>query len=330
LKANFVRNFIGIVELKVELKKYIRILLAFVLVITGCSNVFESAARKNTDEAYYEEARKAINNFDYDLAITNFEKMGPSFLATTVVREAYAGALAGKCGLNFLDYVEALSGASLSGSTIFIYAMSAWDGVNVSPVHCLRAEQQIKAIWAVETATATQKFFMAILGLAKMGAYLRSKADVDGASNLGNGVTDSTFDACLATPGGPNNLTDDEVGEVLTGLMLFLTNITDFAASLSSDVSGSTSGITAACASMADPPLSLPANQIICNYTDWANVTPADKAAVVAIVRDMLATGATTTDAAARFGLGSPVSAGNVGFEVDGSCSLNPFVLCCP
>lgn len=296
----------------------------------SCSNVFQQSAKKTTDEAYFEEARKAVDLTDYDAAISYFQLMSPTFLARTSVREAYAGALAGKCGLNFLEFVETLSSASLTGSTLFLYAMSAWQGKVVSPDYCLQAEQQIKAIWASESQTSSQKFFMAILGLAKMGTYLRSKVDQDGPDNLGDGSPDAVFDACDATDNGAANLDDDEVGEVLTGLMLFITYITDFATSVGGDLSGSTAVVDGLCAAMAGPPLNLPPEQIPCTYTDWTGVDPADKAAIVAVVRDMLATGPTSSNAANRLGVTSPVSSGNPGYEADGSCSLDPFVACCP
>lgn len=296
----------------------------------GCSNVLESSAKKTTDDAYYEEATKAVNNSRWDEAISNFEKLSAAYLSQPAIRMHYAGALAGRCGLNFIEFVQALKGSSAS---IFKFAMNAWTGKTISPAHCLLAEKQIRTIWATNTATADQKFFMAIIGLAKMGSYLRSKADVDGVGNLGDGTADTAFNACSATVGGANNLEDDEVGQVLTGLMLFVTNIADFAADVGSG-SADTSSVTAVCAQLVtlgqpDP----------CVYTDWDTVPANEKANLVALTRALLTTGPSSLeqpmdpeqDPGQRLGITSPYQAANgaLGYELDGSCSRNPFITCC-
>ncbi len=297
----------------------------------GCSNVLESSAKKTTDEAYYEEATKAVNNSRWDDAISYFEKMSTGFASKTVVREDFAGALAGKCGLNFIEFVQSLK--SSTGS-IFLFSMNAWTGKTISPAHCLRAEKMIRSIWDTETPSTKQKFFMAIVGLAKMGAYLRSKADVDGVDNLGDGTTDTAFNACDATVAGPNNLEDDEVGQVLTGLMLFVTNIADFAADVGSG-SADTTSITDLCADLVAQGQPNP-----CDSTNWDAISADVKDDLVVMMRALLATGATSKDDPAvdpgndlrqTLGITSPYHAANaaIGYMTDGSCARDPFIGCC-
>lgn len=296
----------------------------------GCSNVLESSARKTTDDAYYEDATKAVNNSRWDDAIVAFEKLSANYINQPKIRMHYAGALAGKCGLNFIEFVQALKGSSAS---IFKFAMNAWTGKTISPAHCLLAEKQIRQIWTTNTASADQKFFMAIIGLAKMGAYLRNKADVDGVGNLGDGTADTAFNACSATVGGANNLEDDEIGQIMTGLMLFVTNVADFAADVGSG-SADTASITTMCAQIVALGQPNP-----CAYTDWDTVPANEKANLITVFRTLLTTGPSSLeqpndpeqDPGQRLGITSPYQAANgaLGYELDGSCSRNPFLTCC-
>lgn len=276
------------------LNRLLSITICGAVVLAGCSNVYEPLARKTTDEAKYEDAMKALNNLDYSGAITKFQSMSTSFLDQVEVRENYAAALAGKCGMNFADFVTFLSTADFSTTPFFKALMNQFTDKAIDPASCTEAETQIKTIWATNTATASEQFFMVMLSMAKMGAYLRNKADVknnsDGSASLGDGTPDTTFNICTDSAA---NLTNAEVKEVVTGFSLMLLNITGFIGSFSAGTSGAITAINTACGLMgADSP---------CSTTDAANVTTA----MVDAMRDLLATNQAYT--AAPLGIGSCV-----------------------
>ncbi len=259
-------------------KQILSVILSLAVVLSGCSNVLETFAVKDTDAAYYEDATKALNAQNYDLSLEKFGKLSAGYLSNPDVKKYYAGALAGKCGMNFTGLFTTLSTTDISGSPIFKFLMNLFTNKVVSPSHCTLAETQIKQIWAARTATQGEQLFMVLLSMSKMGSYLRAKADKDGALSLGDNNTDASFEGC-ANVNDTNHLTDAEVTEIITGFSLMLLNITSFTASLNGSVGSSVTTINTACALLTPNP---------CTTTESANVTPA----MIAQMRDVLATSA--------------------------------------
>ena len=233
-----------------SMKHFILIFIFFMT--SSCANILEPAADKNTDEALYEEALKLNNQKSYDASIAKFEALSASFLSQTEVREAYASALAGKCGLDFLTYIQDLGNADLGSTSLFRWFSNAFVGVSVSPEHCLSAQEQMMLIGATAAErNAGQNLFMAVLGMVKIGTYLRNKADVDGTGSLGDGTIDASFDICL-----PAQFSNDEIRGVITGLGLVLENIGSLS---SSDVTAGLGAISTTCGAT-------------CNITDPDNI----------------------------------------------------------
>lgn len=277
-------------------------LLMMMAALISCSNIYEPMSSKTTDDALYEDAVKAADAQDYDLALAKFQAISSGYLSQVAVRKNYAGALAGKCGLKFTSFFTGLSSADFSTTPFFLYFMKTFNQIAVNPTYCTQAEAQIKAIWASNTPTASEQLFMVILSMAKMGAYLRNKADNDSTNNNGNGSTDGAFDMCANTDD-THHLTDDEVTEIVTGFALMLTNITGFAATLG--LGSQIGSVTAIC--------SIPGASTLCSATEASTVT----APMRDLMRDLLATG-----------IGSTVAPMGVG-----SCAATDAVslaLCCP
>lgn len=271
-------------------KRILSFVLALSMGLSGCSNLFESFAVKDSDAANYEEATKALNDGNFDLSLEKFALLSEGYLSNPDVKKYYAGALAGKCGMNFTEMLNSLS-ADISTTPIFLFLMNIFDGKAVSPAHCTAAEAQIKLIWAQRTATQGEQLFMVLLSMAKMGAYLRSKADRDGAGNLGDGSTDGSFNGC-ANVDDDDHLTDEEITEIVTGFSLMLLNITAFSASLSGSVDGAVTAINAICSAPG-------VDATTCSTTEAANVT----ASQILTMRDILDT--STTFLLAPFGIGT-------------------------
>ncbi len=210
------------------------------VVLSSCGgNFFQLTAKKDTSEAIYQDARSALNNLDYDTAISKITELQTKdstfYLRCEKVdgikvcpREDLAGAYASKCGLNFVNFVSSLT--SSSGSP-FLFFMQKFKSIAVSPSNCYEAQKVIESFSASSTGrTSEQNLFMAILGMAKMGTYLREVADVDQ-----DGSTDATFDSCNSA-----KISDNSLRHVISGMGLVIDNLTAVTAVLSGNSSALT------------------------------------------------------------------------------------------
>lgn len=226
-------------------KTLVSLLNLFFMVAAGFSlsscggNFFQLTAKKDTSEAIYQDARSALNNLDYDTAISKITELQTKdstfYLRCEKVdgikicpREDLAGAYASKCGLNFVNFVSSLT--SSSGSP-FLFFMQKFKTIAVSPSNCYEAQKVIESFSASSTGrTSEQNLFMAILGMAKMGTYLREVADIDQ-----DGSTDATFDSCDSA-----KISDNSLRQVISGMGLVIDNL----AAVSAVLSGSSSALT--------------------------------------------------------------------------------------
>lgn len=264
-----------------RVKKWITVSsLVMCLPFLGCSNVLESMASKNTDAALLEDARKAMNSQDWDLAIEKFEGMTDSGKASHTTIEQWAYAYAGKCGLNFINYFNQLSEASLTGTTLFAYLMNAWTGVTVYPSYCTLAQTKMEEISADAGNRSSNQNLLAILALVKIGVYLRTNLDRDGTDGLGDGTAE--LNPCTDDPG---NLLEDQATEIVTGFGLLTTNLIYLTAVLGSgSISNSLDTVNTVCRDY------MPG---ACGRTDPDDVTDADRDAI----RDLLKTSSGNTTA---------------------------------
>jgi hypothetical protein len=170
-------------------------------------------SNKTSDEALYEDAQNLVDDQDWDGALEKFAAMGSEFGARTDVIQSWAGAYAGKCGLNFIDYFTALGDADLSTTTIFAYLRDAWVGNDaIDPTSCTLAQTKMEEISANPALrTAGQNLFMAVLGMVKIGVYLQH---------------DRSTDAC--------SFTTSVTTEIATGLGLITSNLVYLTAALGS------------------------------------------------------------------------------------------------
>lgn len=218
----------------------ITVSIFFVTIVSSCGgNLFQLTAKKDSAEAIYQDARNSLNTLDYDTAISKLiELQGKDagyYLKCEKVdgikicpREDLAGAYASRCGLNFVSFVSALS--SSTGSA-FLYFMKKFQNVKVVPSECYEAQKVIETFGASSTTRTTeQNLFMAVLGMAKMGTYLREVADADQ-----DGTTDSTYNSCDST-----SISVDYLRQVISGMGLVIDNL----AALSAVLSGSSSALT--------------------------------------------------------------------------------------
>lgn len=264
--------------------------ILILLFLSGCSNIYEGLSNKTSDEAIYYDVQNLMDAQDWDTALTKLSSLSSDFAAKTEVRETWAGVLAGKCGLDFLAYFSALGSADLSSSTLFKYFMNAFTGKTVNPNYCKLAQAKIEEISTSPAArTSSQNLFMAILGMVKMGVYLRGDFDVNGTGNLGDGTVDSEPAICNTTP-----MSDADLDEVITGFGLLTTNLTTLTTALSSgSVSTALGTLNAVCGAISG----------ICDKTSTSAITGGDRANF----RDLLRT--SSSNPTAPLGIGSCANA---------------------
>lgn len=258
--------------------------------LPGCANVFRGPSSKTSDEIYFEEAQKAMDTSNWDLAITNFKSISPDFAARQDVIEAWAGTYAGKCGLDFIGYFTSLATASLAGSTFFLYLMKAWNGKKIFPQYCTLAQKKMEEVSPNPlNRTAAENLFMAVLGMVKIGVYIKANADP-----TDTGAPAVTFDSCTSLPVADNN-------EIVTGLGLVTSNLVYLTAALSAgSISGALTSVNSACG----------LSPGVCGKTDASTVTASDRKTIDAF----LATSATNPTAAIGIG----------------SCANAAVIPCCP
>ncbi len=210
--------------------------------VSGCKNFLEETADKETPAAILFETKKFLNKQLYSEAIEKVETLTDEQLAQRDVAVLRASAYAGRCGLNFINFVDAMQnmGDSTTLFQLFLETMQS----ATSPIDCRRAEDFIEAVAATAAErTDDENLLIALISFAKIGATLAITADTapaDGAADVG-------WDACTG-------LDDAQAGEIGTGMSIALQSL----AALSSDVaSGATDDIDAICDTVA-----------ICSQTD--------------------------------------------------------------
>lgn len=169
-------------------------LLAALLIFESCGvNVLSEFGAKNSDEALYFDAQTAVNAQRYDDAITIITtRVSASGQQTTRARELLASGYAGKCGLNFVDYITKLSTA-VSGST-FVLVSTPFVALSVAPDFCLTALQTLDLIGTNAQRTINQNAFAAVIGMVLMGSATRLYTD-DVPVN-GDGAQDAVDISC--------------------------------------------------------------------------------------------------------------------------------------
>lgn len=230
--------------------KWLALFSSLALTSCGGSNYFKEAASKDSNEALYEDALKLIDQADYTGAINKFSQMSSDAQNSSDVQRSLAGAYAGRCGLNFLDFVSNIGG---SGAPFSMF-MSGFTNRTVAPTDCYTSQLTIESRFGDTAVTRTASngtsqgnslnFFMAILGMSKIGTNLRSVADADQ-----DGSVDAGFDACLNT-----SITDDEVKQVGTGFAMVLDNFTAISSTLDPATSTLIDGISTTCAALTPNP----------------------------------------------------------------------------
>lgn len=222
--------------------------LASVTLSCGGPNYFREYGNPESDEALFEDALKFIDRAEYSQAISKINETSVTFKSQRRVIRTLAGAYAGRCGLDFMKFMEGLGG----GGAPFNLFRSGFTQSTVVPEDCQTAQRIIEDAFGATAAERTStlgasegnavNMFMAILGMSKIGSTLRSIADVDR-----DGVVDPGYDSCDS-----DILTDDGAKQVGTGFALMIDNFTVIASSFDPATAAVVEGIADVCGAI-DP-----------------------------------------------------------------------------
>ena len=214
------------------------------LPLTACENFGRVGKRTRQGDVLRSEMR--MNQRDYTGSDSDFSGDGCGYVARRDVAVVFASAYSGRCGLDFVNFVESLSGM---GGNIFLFLMGSYPSSTDQKISdCLQAETLLNAIGAAPARNAEENVLMGFSSLTKTGTVLARYADADD-----DGVTDASFDHCDLT-----DFPDTAVREIGTGLANAILSIDAVASDL---VPGTLSAITSICAQ--DPNLN-----VFCTNTD--------------------------------------------------------------
>lgn len=234
--------------------RFFIIIFAVQILFQGCSqNILSELGNKNSDEALLFDAQTAVNAQQYDNAISIVtERVSASGRQSTRAREILASGYAGKCGLNFIEYVTGLS-ESVSGST-FVLVSSPFVGVSVSPDSCLSSLQTLDLIGTNAVRTTNQNAFASIVGMVLMGSATRLYTD--DAPVDGDGSQDVVDASCA--------LTDAQIDKIILGYGYMSQNFSAISDQIGASSSTTISDSITTCSSIAGSS---------CSNTDPAQIT---------------------------------------------------------
>ena len=182
----------------------------------GCTtNILESFSDTRSDEALLYEAKRKINDGDYDTALTYFTSMTATFLTRRDVIGVRASAYGGKCGLGFLDLVDGIT--NMGTARLFVFLMTHFQsGTTDKRDSCATAETLMQSIsTSYASRTSDENLFLSLVDLAKMGVVFNRVADSNN-----NGAVDAGFDAC-----DNGDLPDADVRQIGTAINLLRTSV---------------------------------------------------------------------------------------------------------
>lgn len=203
---------------------------------SGCTNIFEEASGKESDEAYEYEAAMLADRKDWTGAITAIGKMTPGAQARRNTQGTLASYYAGRCGLDLLGLAISVADG-ISANKLWPVLLSSMKGHNAADLaDCQQAEQILLTIEPLASSRSSEEnVLLAFIEFAKMGViFSSSNADLDG-----DGALDAAFNACSTS-----DISDSAVQHLGTGLILGATSLT---ASGSTAAADAVSAVTVMC-----------------------------------------------------------------------------------
>ncbi len=215
--------------------------LTLLFVNLSCSvNVLETFADKNTNEAYFIDAKKLINSGSYTEALAKINLMSGDYRALRKVLLLEADAYGGLCGINFLSFVEALGG--MTGNLMTFLMQTYGTGTLAMADACEDAEDILESIGDATARTSDENVRMMVIGFTKIGNILGHYADTND-----DDTADPTFDSCAA-----GDIPDTYIRQVGTGVTLALESLTALSGSVNLG-GGALTSISSVCGLLVAP-----------------------------------------------------------------------------
>ncbi|MCB0347469.1 MAG: hypothetical protein KDD37_01470 [Bdellovibrionales bacterium] len=241
------------------------ILLLFLVGLTACKNLYDSTADTTSDEAMLFKMERYLNDFLWDDAIDVYGELSIDTQSEREPKTLYVSALMGRCGFEFISFVNSISDDLDSGSNLFPLLLSAMPDATSSKVNdCIVANTQIQEI-ITDHGAQTSDYNMSVLnGLARMGILVNQSA-ADASNNL-----DPAFDPCDS-----GDMSDANVRQLVSA---FARVINDIGSSSLSFLGTSLDGLC-------DPGDVLEVAGV-CDATDASSVTPAQICGMRALMNE--------------------------------------------
>ncbi|MBC7420479.1 MAG: hypothetical protein H7328_07090 [Bdellovibrio sp.] len=237
--------------------KFKKSYLVFLILACGCSqNLLTNLSSKTTDEALLEDAQKAVNAQQYQSAIDIITlKVSSGGRSKVLAKEILASGYAGRCGLNFIDFVTSLS--STVSTSAFKIVSAPFVGRAIDPTSCLQSLNTLESIAPNASRTSSQNAFAAVVGMSLMGTGVRNSTDIDGINNYGDGTQDANGISC--------SLTNTQVDLIILGFGFMSQNFSALSSSqIGSNSQTSLNVIISKCVAIAGGS---------CSITDPASIT---------------------------------------------------------
>ena len=265
------------------------ILAALAMSQLSCTqNIFSELSSKNSDDALIFDAKTAVNKQDYQTAIDIITMKLSAFGQTkTEAKEILASGYAGRCGLNFINFVNALSTAT-SGSA-FKLVSTPFVARIVDPVSCYTALTVLESIGPTASRTSSENAFASVVGMSLMGSAVRLYSDNTPVN--GDGVQDANNISCT--------LTNAQVDNIVLGFGFMSKNFSYLTTSqLGSSSQTTLNSVIATCTSVAG-----------------SNCTITDPALITTNIRDTIKDLMNTVE----YGVGTYATGGNA-LLIPGAC----------
>lgn len=171
--------------------KHIFLLIAVMTQLSCAKNALSESAKKDSAEALEFEAYRLLNEQNYTGALSKIAELPSSVQTSRDIQFLKASAYAGRCGLNFVSTVLALT--EIGSSTLFTLLMRTYQNSTTSHIaDCISSESTITGVASAASGRTTdENLLMAFVALSKIGAIINTYADTDH-----SGTVDSAFDQC--------------------------------------------------------------------------------------------------------------------------------------
>ncbi|MEQ1875016.1 MAG: hypothetical protein ABL958_00125 [Bdellovibrionia bacterium] len=246
------------------------------LALLSCANLFSELSEKDSDKAKLYDAKRLLDQSQWSDAITKLNSLSSTYAVRRDVRALLASAYAGRCGIDMLNLINAITNASPSEKIFVTLLKTMTDATLTSIDDCALAESTINAIGVTGDRTVDENLLMTFVEFGKIGAILNLRGDLDDDNNFDSAAGDAGFDPC----DNADIPRLDAVGDQASASQLvasFAILITSLQASGSTIAQTELGELTAICAQGGG------ANDI-CNVTDASAVTDDQRKTIRAIV----------------------------------------------